>query len=82
MATPPRKIDQLHAYMAAGDWPRALALAARFPRLGPHRDAIVRGHEALVHPRFYAQVGRDPLAAVTAGIAALRARYRHDGTSG
>lgn len=70
-----KKIDTLVRLMAAGEWPRALALAARFPRLGEHRDAIVRGHEALANPRFWRSLGKDPDALRDAGIAALQERY-------
>lgn len=61
--------------MTAGRWREALALAARFPRLGDHKAAIVRGHEAYAHPRFYESLGRDPLTLQAAGRAALEARY-------
>lgn len=70
-----RKIDRLRSLMAAGDWPAALSLAASFPQLGQERAAIVRGHEAHVHPRFYRQLGHDPEALVQKGIAALRSKY-------
>jgi len=75
-AVPPTKLSQLKAAAAAGDWPGALRIAARFPNLGAHRDAILRAHNALLRPDFYRQIGRDPDAAVAAGIAALRARYQ------
>lgn len=75
MGMPPKKIDQLRALMAAADWRGALALAARFHELGDHRDAIKRGHEAYVHPRFYAQLGQDPAALVALGVQALKDRY-------
>jgi hypothetical protein len=73
--TPPRKIDELRAIMAAGDWPRALAFAAKFPRLGEFKRAIERGHQAAARPEFTRAVGRDPDADIAAGIAALRERY-------
>jgi hypothetical protein len=75
MSMPPRKIDALRALMAAGDWPRALAFAARFPDLGEHKEAIKRGHEAGAHPRFYESLGKDCAALVAEGIAALKERY-------
>ena len=34
------KLGQVQQAMAAGDWPRAFAIAARFPRLGAQRTAI------------------------------------------
>ncbi len=72
---PVKKIDVLRAYMRAGAWREALALAARFPRLGDHKAAIVRGHEAYAHPRFYTALGQDPASLQAAGRAALEARY-------
>jgi len=70
-----KKIDTLLRHMQTGDWPRALRLAASFPRLGEHKAAIVRAHEVLAHPGFYAQLGFDEASIFDKGIAALRARY-------
>ena len=70
-----RKIDQLIAAMRGGDYRAALRVAARFPRLGEHRDAIVRGWQALQTPEFYREIGRDPEALVASGVAALQERY-------
>jgi hypothetical protein len=77
------KLAILLDHMRAGDWSAALALAAKFPRLGEHKAAIVGGHEALHHGDFYRQLGKDPNRMVDDGIAALRARYGHllDGQS-
>ena len=70
-----RKIDTLTRHMKAEDWRQALRLAASFPRLGEHKAAIVRAHEVLAHPGFYAQLGRDEDQILRDGIAALRSRY-------
>lgn len=76
MASEPVKaIDHLRSLMRAGDWARALALAARWADLGEHKEAIVRGHEARVHAAFYRQLGRDPEALVADGQRALEERY-------
>lgn len=69
------KSDAIRRAMHAGDWPRALRLAARLPRLDRHAAAIKRGHECLSNPGFYRQLGRDPDDCVAAGIAALRDRF-------
>lgn len=62
---------------AAGDWPLALRIAARFPRLGDDAPAIKRAHECLAgNGRLYRQLGMCPEALVAGGIAALRRRYR------
>ena len=70
------KLATLKAAAAAGDWPEALRIAARFPQLGDDAPAIKRAHEAAWHPAFFRQLGRDPDELVLAGIEALRRRYR------
>jgi len=70
-----RKIDTLVSLMRTGDWPAALSLASKFPRLGPHGAAIKRAHAACCWPDFYRQLGRDPEGLVRTGIQALKERY-------
>jgi hypothetical protein len=72
------KITLLRALMARGDWRGAIAIAARFPRLGPARDAVLAAREAFERPEFQRQIGRDPAAIIEAGKAALRGQYGHD----
>ncbi|MCA1776057.1 MAG: hypothetical protein LC676_10740 [Loktanella sp.] len=69
------KLSKLKAAAAAGDWPLALRIAARFPQLGDHKEAIVRAHEAHANARFYRQLGKDPDALIAEGIDALKTRY-------
>lgn len=69
------KASILKDLMIDGQWEKALSLAAKFQDLGKHRDAIKRGHEAIVHPKFYAQLGKDPAVLRDAGIEALKIRY-------
>lgn len=71
-----KKINILLGHMRREDWASALRLAASFPRLGKHKAAIVRAHEVLAHPGFYAQLGFDEDRVLEKGIAALRERYR------
>jgi len=66
---------RLLQHMRNGEWAAALRLAASFPRLGEHRDAIQRGWQATVRPEWSAQMGRDASQDVEAGIEALKARY-------
>ncbi|MFZ3192803.1 MAG: hypothetical protein WA154_06320 [Moraxellaceae bacterium] len=75
MCQPTKKIDTLRDFMQQESWPQALSLAAKFPRLGNEKAAIVRAHECLVNPSFYRQLGVDTEQAIQAGIAALKARY-------
>lgn len=71
----PSKIAQLRSAMRAGNWELALRLAARFPRLGDDKKAILRAHEAYSNPSFYQQLGLDPEALKTQGMRALLMRY-------
>lgn len=70
------KLSILLEHMESGRMHDALKLAAKFPNLGKYKAAITRGADALKHPEFYRQLGKDPDALVAAGIAALRIRYR------
>jgi len=70
------KLSKLKQCAASDDWAGALRIAAKFADLGEFKPVIVRAHECLVNPGFYRQLGRDPDAAVSEGIAALRTRYR------
>ena len=38
---PETKLSQLRAHMEAGEWEKAIAIAARFPRLGAIRNAVL-----------------------------------------
>lgn len=72
------KLSAVTAAMDAGDWKRAIALAAKFPRLGEERNAILDAHGAYTNPRFAAQMGKDLDALKLGGINALRARYARE----
>lgn len=72
------KLDTLKTAAAAGDWQTAFSIAARFPRLGAHRNAILDAHSAYTNPRFLAQIGRDVNACIEAGKLALIAAYGLD----
>lgn len=69
------KISALRTLMADGQWPDAIRFAAKFPRLGHERAAILDAHMALTNPAFCRGVRKDPDALLAAGIAALQARY-------
>jgi len=72
---PEKKIDVLIRLMQTGEWHKAIKYAAKFPRLGEHRDAILTASSALLSPRFYVSLGKDPDKLIEAGIAALKERY-------
>lgn len=68
----------LKAFMAAGDWPKAILAAAKFPDLGDQAAAIHRGREAILRPEFQKQIKRDPAMMIDEAKAALIERYGND----
>lgn len=69
------KLDYLKALWAEGRRVDALHEAAKFPRLGDHKEAIERGWAAASNPDLYRQMGHDPAELIDAGLAALAERY-------
>jgi hypothetical protein len=69
------KLSAVKNHMRAGQWQEAIRLAARFPRLGSERAAILDAHGAYTNPRFLTQVGKDIDALKRAGQQALLERY-------
>ncbi len=69
------KLSQLREKAEAGLWREAIAIAARFPQLGPQKDAILSAHGAYTNPSFYKQVGKDVEALKEAGKEALKQKY-------
>lgn len=65
------KLADLHDLIRAGDRRGAILFAAKFPRLGPHKDAIHKGREALLRPDFQRSLGRDPAVLVDLAWAAV-----------
>lgn len=76
MDGPETKLARLQSLMAAGDFKAALKLAASFPRLGDHDDAIRRGWAAASQSANYRQMGYDVDALIAAGVAAIRERWK------
>ena len=70
-----RKLDAVLAAMGAGDWPKAILLAAKFQDLGTARNAILSGREGVLRPGFQRQLKRDPAQLIEAAKTALRGRY-------
>lgn len=69
------KLQILKDAAALGDWRKAVAIAARFPKLDGIRAEVLDAHMAYTNPRFFGQLGRDIEAAKDAGAAALRRAY-------
>lgn len=77
--TPPRvsKIAQARQAFSYGDYRVALRIVSGFRSNITQAEARVfkSGYEALVHPGFYKQLGRDPGAMVAAAVALFRSKY-------
>ena len=69
------KLSVVKRHMRAGEWQEAIRLAARFPRLDVHRNAVLDAHGAYTNPRFFVQIGRDLDALKDAGQRALLDRF-------
>ena len=69
------KLSQLKAKYASGDKIGALAIAAKFPRLGDFKDTVQMAWAAHQNPSFYTQIGHNPDALKEAGFKALEAMY-------
>lgn len=78
MTTTPRqsKASIIREHMAAGQWAEAIRLAASFPRLDRHREAILDARSAYTNPRFMQQIGKDVETLKAAGHAALQERFQ------
>jgi hypothetical protein len=71
----PTALQELEDLWAAGEYRKALKLAASWPRLGEHKDAIRGGWDATVNGRVHREMGKDPDTMYAAGLAAVAARY-------
>jgi len=69
------KLQKLKGLWAAGEYRKALKLAASWPRLGEHKDAIQGGWSAWSTPNIYREMGFEPEAMYMAGLAAVAERY-------
>lgn len=69
------KLSIVKDHMAAGNWQKAISVAAKFPDLGQQRNAILDAHLAYTSPDFCRQIKKDPAALIAGGIEAIKARY-------
>lgn len=74
VASAPSSLE-IRSLLEAGRFRDAVLRAAKFHDLGVQRDRILSAREAYQRPEFQTQIGRDPLALINDGIAALRERY-------
>jgi len=69
------KLETLKEAARSEDWKTAISIAAKFPRLGPIRNAVLDAHMAYTNPRFLAQIGKSVEECINAGKLALIKRY-------
>ena len=70
------KLEILKDMIANEKFNDAIKFAAKFPQLGKERNAILSASSALLSPRVYVSMGKDPEQVIQAGIDAIRAKYR------
>lgn len=68
-------LTKLKKLWAAGEYRKALKLAASWPKLGKHTDRIIAGWAATGNPDFYRQLGKDPDELYRLGVDAVAERY-------
>ena len=69
------KAKDVRVFIQQGDFKKALSGAKNF-RIGvtkEQRSAMRRAYEAIIHPRFYEQLGVDIEMAIQEGITVLKA---------
>jgi len=70
-----KKIDILRNLMIAGEWEKAIKMAAKFPRLGNGKEAIQRAAGCINNPGFFEQLGHDITECIAAGRKAIEDDY-------
>ena len=70
------KLSAVQEAFIAGDFKKAIALAAKFRDLGAERNAILDAHTAYTNPRWVVGLGKSVDDCIAAGINALRTRYK------
>ena len=69
------KLSKLKAAAINKDWQKAIAIAARFPRLGNIRAQVLDAHMAYTNPRFAVQIGKNIEFCIENGKSALMDAY-------
>jgi hypothetical protein len=69
------KLSTVQDAFVAGDFKKAIAIAAKFHDLGKERNAILDAHTAFTNPRWVVGLGKSVDDCIALGIAALRTRY-------
>lgn len=74
---PEKKSDIVRKLVAIREFKKALKIAKEF-RIGISKsdsDAMKRGYECMVNPKFYAQIGFDPEKEIERGIETITRIY-------
>jgi hypothetical protein len=69
------KLSQVKAAYIAGNFKKAIQIAAKFHDLGDQRAEILDAHLALTNPRWAIQLNKNLDQTIDAGIKALACRY-------
>jgi hypothetical protein len=69
------KLSQVKAAYEAGNFAKAIQIAAKFHDLGKERAAILDAHLAITNPRWASQINPNIAQTIDAGIKALAVRY-------
>lgn len=70
-----KKIEVLSRLMKTGAWEKAIKYAAKFPRLGNERGAILSAAAAMLSPHSYKGMGKDPDVLFKEAVTALKKKY-------
>jgi len=69
------KLEELKQLIETNQYDKAIKMAAKFPRLGEERNAILSASSALLSPETYRAMGKDPETVIQDGITAIINKY-------
>jgi hypothetical protein len=72
---PTTKLAGVREAMAAGDWERAIILAAKLRSLGRYQKPIDRAQDFINNPRIYEQMGYERRQVIDEAISALKQKF-------
>jgi len=69
------KLETLKEAARSENWEKAISIAAKFPRLGSIRNAVLDAHMAYTNPRFLSQIGKSVDECINAGKSAIIGKF-------
>jgi hypothetical protein len=69
------KLEELKQLIETNQYDKAIKMAAKFPRLGEERNAILSASSALLSPNMYISMGKNPEKVIQDGITAIINKY-------